>query len=784
MKRFTQFCRRNKLFAALLALQLAVVCTLVYGLFGAPFKLTLLPADFSNVYTDFAKTSDDGLKIWNQTDFKTDRAITFTSAGQPIRSGAYDVTVNYFSCATPDEPTFNKLNSAGTLDFSSAMVPTAISFSTLTLDDCHHTLNSRLWVGYASRMRDLSATLTYSGSGQLYLYSIELTEQPIYRLTRLVIFLVLFAAVDALLWVFFADTGTKGAERRRKLRIPLILAGITILACLPLSSGMLYTGHDIDYHLQRISAMAAELSYGQFPIRLTTTTLNGYGYANPLCYCELFLLLPALLYNLWLPLRVCYQIYIFAVTLATCLIAYCSFSEITQSRRLGLLGTLLYTLSCYRYACVYFRAAAGEYTAMAFFPLVLLGLYRMYTKEKPRFADWLPMALGMTGMVQSHLLSCELTAVLLILFCLLRLRSTFQPARLLAWVKAALLALGLCAWYFIPFFISSAENDLMVNGPLIGKMQDQGLYLSQLFLPFGRGYNGSAIGTGQDMTLSLGLPLVLGFALICWFMLRRESLQGRTAGLMRTCFGFSVLCMVLSLHYIPWDWAQSWLGRTGGKLVGMFQFPWRFLSLATVLLTLAVLLAVKLLDRRDHRLGQGACVVLTCAALLLTGVMQTQTLSQQGEKLYNIFDVANPTSSVGVGEYQLEDTSSYETIWAQPKPGSSDLELRSYEKSQGIAYLSVANHGEETTISLPIFHYAHYQAEDETGHAFVISDGENHRICLTIPAGYSGTIRIWYQAPRYWRIFELISLVSLLWTIGYALYNRKNHYAKSRELSA
>ena len=26
--------------------------------------------------------------------------------------------------------------------------------------------------------------------------------------------------------------------------------------------------------------MAAELSYGQFPVRMTTDTLNGYGYAN------------------------------------------------------------------------------------------------------------------------------------------------------------------------------------------------------------------------------------------------------------------------------------------------------------------------------------------------------------------------------------------------------------------------------------------------------------------------------------------------------------------------
>ena len=39
MKHFFAFCRRNRLFAALLAAELAVVCALAAGLFGAPFKL-------------------------------------------------------------------------------------------------------------------------------------------------------------------------------------------------------------------------------------------------------------------------------------------------------------------------------------------------------------------------------------------------------------------------------------------------------------------------------------------------------------------------------------------------------------------------------------------------------------------------------------------------------------------------------------------------------------------------------------------------------------------------
>ena len=50
------------------------------------------------------------------------------------------------------------------------------------------------------------------------------------------------------------------------------------------------------------------------------------------------------------------------------------------------------------------------------------------------------MALGMAAMVQSHLLPCELTALLLILFCLLRLRRLSARG---CWpVKAALLAVG------------------------------------------------------------------------------------------------------------------------------------------------------------------------------------------------------------------------------------------------------------------------------------------------------------------------------------------------------
>ena len=84
--------------------------------------------------------------------------------------------------------------------------------------------------------------------------------------------------------------------------------------------------------------------------------------------------------------------------------------------------------------------------------------------------------------------------------------------------------------------------------------------------------------------------------------------------------------------------------------------------------------------------------------MLMTGVMQTQMLKGQKEAAYNTFRKMDPTPSTGVGEYLIDGTSAYETIWAQPKPGSDDLHLLSYEKQGGKAYLEVENDGEAADI--------------------------------------------------------------------------------------
>ena len=84
-----------------------------------------------------------------------------------------------------------------------------------------------------------------------------------------------------------------------------------------------------------------------------------------------------------------------------------------------------------------------------------------------------------------------------------------------------------------------------------------------------------------------------------------------------------------------------------------------------------------------------AAAGLVCAALLTASITETNIMSAQGESSYATYNQNGTINSVGTAEYLIDGASSYEAIWAQPKPASGDLHLISYEKREGVAYVSV-----------------------------------------------------------------------------------------------
>ena len=109
----------------------------------------------------------------------------------------------------------------------------------------------------------------------------------------------------------------------------------------------------------------------------------------------------------------------------TVYITYYSLKGIVGDKALAMAGAVMYVTAPYRLMDVYMRSAVGEYTAMTFLPLVIYGLYRIYTediKEKSYKTAFMPLFLGMSGIVNCHVLTVEMTAIGVLIVCLILIR--------------------------------------------------------------------------------------------------------------------------------------------------------------------------------------------------------------------------------------------------------------------------------------------------------------------------------------------------------------------------
>ena len=70
---------------------------------------------------------------------------------------------------------------------------------------------------------------------------------------------------------------------------------------------------------------------------------------------------------------------------------------------------------------------------------------------------------------------------------------------------------------------------------------------------------------------------------------------------------------------------------------------------------------------------------------------------------------------------------------------------------------------DEQTLELPVIRYEGYRARDmQTDDELLLSDGKSNRAVLHLPGGYSGSVRVKFIEPWYWRMAELISLISIV----------------------
>lgn len=391
----------------------------------------------------------------------------------------------------------------------------------------------------------------------------------------------LAGAVLTALLVLSWDQTERGRKNRRDMAVVLCAAAF---ACMPLLWRGVYDGHDLFFHLNRIEGIANGLRNGQFPVRIHSSTLLGYGYAAPEFYPELFLYFPALLRNLGVSLCACVRVFEACIHLATAVSCYLCVRGMMNSRRVAVGASVLYTLCIYRLVNVYTRATLGESLAMVFFPVVMLGLYEVLRRDEKK---WPLLALGMTGVCMSHLLS----TMFCVLFCAIAALASVgkllaRKRRILA-VLAAAGVTALCAlWFFVPMMQYTADG---ISTSVVLNSSEYVHRPGSFLVGFAGDVKADA---PEDFAYTIGVVPGLALLIGCALLLARRYAAGRAE--MKTendrlalgLLALGALALGLSTDFFPWRTLCS-IRKPFSTFFMQIQFPWRFVGMAVPMLSAA-----------------------------------------------------------------------------------------------------------------------------------------------------------------------------------------------------
>ncbi|MFR9231762.1 MAG: hypothetical protein ACLVLH_01670, partial [Eisenbergiella massiliensis] len=534
---------------------------------------------------------------------------------------------------------------------------------------------------------------------------------------------------------------------------------VVLLSSLPLFIEFVIKGHDLNFHLMRIEGLKDGLLSGAFPVKIQPTWCNNNGYAVGIFYGDLFLYIPAMFRILGVPSNTAYKLYLFLINILTVIISYISFKKLSKDKLIGVLGCALYTLSLYRLNNIFIRSAVGEYTAMAFLPLILLGLYCVYSenigeKEKQRSICFL--VIGFTGVLQSHILSFEMIVLFTGIICIIFIKKTFRRCTLFILLKSVFITILINLWFLVPLLDFMGEN-LVINDNNrainnVYWIQKAGLNITQLFIST---FNKS------DMPLGIGWVFVLTLFCVIYKIIIINNIDKEEL----LCFFLSLLSLLLTLKVFPYDFLCDKMGKYS-ILITNLQFPWRFLTLASLFLTWLTCVLVKSMSNNRYYLKKVVCFF---GILLLSQLVYFEGTVIKNSDLVCVYDTLGYSSFPENGfEYMPTDTE-VTKLNKTLSYSNNKILIKAFSQKYNEITVDVENTDSENGfIDVPLIYYKGYKAVDTSlGKEFETGYGKNNVMRVIIPANYLGTINLYFEEQWYWRMAEFISVFTLLIIVSY-----------------
>lgn len=573
-----------------------------------------------------------------------------------------------------------------------------------------------------------------------------------------------------------------------KYKLLFLAVGFGLLASLPMANDFLIeTVPDTGFHLARLESVYQGLRAGEFPVRIGSVQMSGYGSLSAVMYPQFFLYPAALLRFFRVSLMMCYKLLVSGLNVGCALLAYYAVKNICKSEKTGIIASFLYTFSAYRLINVYQRGALGESLAMTFLPLIMWGIYEVLWGDHRK---WYLLALGVSAVLQSHVLSVEMCMFFLVAAvlgrCLQKERRQLGM-RIFAGIKAAVLTILLNLSFLIPFLFFCGEDLQCFHMP--NELSESLLYFNQMFFSFPHA-DGSNKGLGTlsgEMPLTVGGVLLLGMILFVAVISKSAASKAVVSGALESeaaasgrheervgvyCLVCGLAALVLTSWIFPWET----LSRIPlfDAIARSLQFAWRFLGLASLFLCVVTAVGLKLFEEKEQgrRWIYGCAVLLVFLSASYFFEMSARESRQSSDKMaingYNVTDslyMYYDGESFGVHHlnpaYQIPEMrsagqqASYSglrrqgsRLWVEVTPGTAS----------------------EDVLIFPVYYYPGYKVS-VNGEAVECYNYDTQLAC-DMPSEYA-EVEVCFTGPAAFRAGDIISLFTVITCVIYISLSRR-----------
>lgn len=237
----------------------------------------------------------------------------------------------------------------------------------------------------------------------------------------------------------------------------------------------------------------------------------------------------------------------------------------------GFFSAILYIYAPYHSVDIYVRGALNEAWGMAWFPFVLLYIYKLIknTKEKKNFVF---LGIYLALQLTSHNVMTMVFAPTAAIWALYWIITTKNYKSISSLLYSGILGVSLSAFFFIPVVLE--QKFVHVDSMMVGYFNYLAHFadLKQLFISQFWGYGGSTWGPEDGMSFSIGIMQWI-FAFFAGGLALFSYKKNKALSL-------SVLFMIFAgLGYAFLTHSRSVFLWDHIKLLQFSQFPWRLVAL-------------------------------------------------------------------------------------------------------------------------------------------------------------------------------------------------------------